>query len=126
MNPKHRALVAFPLSAAFAASIAVASSHATAPPVGALPSGPTAKIETQKGQLVAIALPEHTGGRVWRIARPFDSKVIQEVREQSDVGGNLVVVFKATGTGSAAISFGLTRGERSKAFESRQFHIQVK
>jgi hypothetical protein len=52
-----------------------------APPVGPLPTGPTSTIQTQVGQLVAFALPHRPSGRVWRIARAFDSKVLTQVGE---------------------------------------------
>ncbi len=97
----------------------------TAPPVGPLPSGPTSTIETQTGQLVAVALPRRSAGRVWRVARDFDSKVLQQVSE-ADVGASVVVVFRATGKGTVTISFGLTRGETAKAYESRRFRVQVR
>jgi hypothetical protein len=124
MDSGNRPAVALAFVAVVAIA-AAASSQASAPPVGRLPLGPTSQIATQKGQLVAVALPEHSDGRVWRIARPFDSTVLREVREQSGVGGNLVVVFKATGAGNTTISFALTRGERPKAFESRRYRVQV-
>ncbi len=94
-------------------------------PVGALPSGPTSTIQTQKGQLIAVALPHRTNGRVWRIARKIDVRVLRQVSE-ADVGNSVVLVFKATGTGSATVSFGLTQGERAKAYESRRFTIKVR
>jgi hypothetical protein len=37
-----------------------------------------------------------------------------------------VLLFKGVGTGKAAVAFGLTRGERPKAFESRRFFVQVR
>lgn len=102
-----------------------AASSASAPPVGALPIGPVSTIATHTGELVAVALPERTDGLGWRIARAFDGSVLTEVREQSDVGGNLVVVFLARGAGTTSITFGLTRGERPKAIESRRFDVNV-
>ena len=101
------------------------ASDASAPPVGPLPAGPTSTIETQAGQLVAFALPHRSGGRVWRIAGAIDSKVVEEVSE-ADVGTSVVLIFKAKGKGTATVSFGLTRGEQSKAFESRRFTVHVR
>jgi hypothetical protein len=90
-----------------------------------LPSGPASTIQTQKGQLVAFALPRRTGGRVWRVARTFDSNVVQQVSE-GDVGrGVVVVVFKAIDNGTTTVAFGLTRGETAKAFESRRYTVRV-
>jgi hypothetical protein len=97
---------------------------AAAPPVGQLPSGPTSTIQTQAGQLVAFALPHRPSGRVWRIARAIDSKVLVQVGE-ADVGANVVLVFKAKGKGAATVSFGLTRGETAKAYEARRFTVKV-
>jgi hypothetical protein len=123
---RTKTTLAAPLAiVAIALSVTVATSTATAPPVGPLPAGPRATIATQTGQLVAVALPQHSGGRVWRIAQPFNSHVLQEVHEQSDIAGNLIVVFKTTGAGNTSLVFALTRGERKTAFESRRFEIHV-
>jgi hypothetical protein len=78
-----------------------------------------------KGELVAVALPHRAGGRVWRVARSFDSHVLQQVSE-ADVGNQVVLVFSARDIGSTTLSFGLTRGERTKAYESRRYVIAVK
>ena len=56
--------------------------------------------------------------------RTFDGHVLQEVSE-GDVGSQVVLVFKATGPGTTTISFALTRGERSKAYESRRYVVTV-
>lgn len=97
----------------------------TAPPVGPLPTGPTSTIETQKGQLVALALPHRSAGRGWRVARAFNSRVLQQVSE-ADVDASVVLVFRATGKGTTTVSFGLTRGETAKAYESRRFTVRVR
>jgi len=102
-----------------------AGARATAPPVGPLPSGPKATIVTHPGELVAVALPHRSGGRVWRIARAFDGKVLQEVSE-ADVGSNVVIVFKAGRAGSVTIAFALTKGETARALEARTFDIRVR
>ena len=114
------------LTAVVAAAAALAGvAMADSTPVGALPSGPTSTIQTQKGQLIAVALPHRTNGRVWRIARNIDVRVLRQVSE-ANVGNSVVLVFKATGTGSATVSFGLTQGETAKAYESRRFTIKVR
>jgi hypothetical protein len=97
---------------------------ASAPPVGPLPVGPTSTIHVQKGELVAVALPDRAGGRVWRIARSFDSTVVREVSE-ANVGKSVVLVFRTFKKGSATLKFGLTRGERSAAYESRTVVVRV-
>jgi hypothetical protein len=109
---------------AVAACITAVAGLASAPPVGTLPAGPVSTIQTQKGQLVAVALPHRAGGRVWRVARAFNSKVLSQVSE-GDIGANVVLVFKATGTGTTTLTFGLTRGETKKAYESRKFVVRV-
>jgi hypothetical protein len=38
----------------------------------------------------------------------------------------VVLVFRAAGPGKAVVSFGLTRGERAKAYESRRFTVNVR
>jgi hypothetical protein len=117
----------FALLAAAAALTATTAGAGTAasPPVGPLPAGPTSTIQTQVGQLVAFALPHRANGRVWRVARRIDSAVLVQVSE-ADVGANVVLVFKAKGKGSAKVSFGLTRGERTKAYEARRFIVNVR
>jgi hypothetical protein len=50
-------------------------------PVGPLPAGPVTSIESPRGELVALALPQRGAGRVWRIARPLDAKVLREISE---------------------------------------------
>jgi hypothetical protein len=124
MKGRHRFIALVAVAAALAVTMAGAGT-ASAPPIGPLPSGPTSTITTQVGQLVAFALPHRPAGRVWRIARPIDSAVLVQVSE-ADVGANVVLVFKATGKGSAKISFGLTRGERAKAYEARRFVVNVR
>jgi hypothetical protein len=123
MKGKHRFVALVAVAAALAVTMAGAGT-ASAPPVGPLPSGSTSTITTQVGQLVAFALPHRPAGRVWRIARPIDPAVLVQVSE-ADVGANVVLVFKATGKGTAKVSFGLTRGERAKAYEARRFVVNV-
>ncbi len=123
-NPRR--LVALMVAAATLTVTAVAgATPKTAPPVGPLPSGPISRISTQKGQLVAVALPRRSAGRVWRVARSFDAKIVRQVSE-ADVGPSIVLVFRATGKGTVTISFGLTRGETAKAYESRRFTVRVR
>jgi hypothetical protein len=108
-------------AAAIVAGVALADST----PVGPLPKGPVSTIQTQKGQLVAVALPHRANGRVWRVARAYNARVLQQVGE-ADVGANVVLVFKATGPGTTTLAFGLTRGETAKAYESRRFTVKVR
>jgi hypothetical protein len=107
---------------AAAAVAAVASADST--PIGPLPAGPTSTIATRKGELVSIALPVRSGGRVWRIARTVSPRVLRQVGE-ADVGDAVVLVFKAVGRGHATVVLGLTKGETAKALESRRFVVRV-
>jgi hypothetical protein len=126
MNGRHRYVALVAAATVLTATLATVAGARTAaaPPVGPLPSGPTSTIQTQVGQLVAFALPHRPSGRVWRIARAIDSKVLVQVGE-ADVGANVVLVFRAKGKGSATVSFGLTRGETAKAYEARRFSVKV-
>jgi hypothetical protein len=105
--------------AAFGAGVLAAVGLASAPPVGPLPAGPSSTIKTTKGQLVAFALPDRAGGRVWRLARAPKVSVLRQVSE-ADVGNHV-----ATGRGTTNVAFGLTRGETPKAYESRQYTVSV-
>lgn len=113
------------LAVSTAAAALATAGTAAAPPVGPLPAGPVSKIETNKGQLVAVALPHRANGRVWRVARAFDGRVLRQASE-ADVGSQVVLVFRAFGVGKTTLAFGLTRGERAKAYESRRFVVTVR
>src|SRR4051794_18711755 len=103
-----------------------AAARADSTPIGALPTGPVTSIEAQHGELVAIALPRRSGGRVWRVARPFDRSVLRQVSE-ADVGASVVLVFRTARAGSTTVSVALTRGDTSsKALESRRFVVRVR
>ena len=111
--------------AAVAALGGAAAARASAPPVGPLPAGPHATVTTKAGQLVAVALPHRSGGRVWRVARPFNGSVLRQVGE-ADVGSNVVIVFKAVRRGAVTLSYALTRGETTKALEARTFTVRIR
>jgi hypothetical protein len=123
---RNRFSFAIVAAAAAAAAVFAANGLADAPPVGPLPAGPTSAIQTQKGELVAVALPRRSGGRIWRIARKFDTRVVRQESEGEVAGGTVVVVFKAFARGTTTVSFGLTRGETAKAFESRRYTVRVR
>ena len=127
MKGRFRFIALVAGTVALAASVvAIAGASSTeAPPVGPLPSGPTSTIQTRVGQTVAFALPHRPNGRVWRVARQINSKVLTQVSE-GDIGTNVVLLFKAKGKGTAKVSFGLTRGETVKAYEARYFVVNVK
>ena len=91
-----------------------APARADSTPVGPLPPGPVSTTMTSLSQLVAVALP-HAGeqfGLVWRVARPYNARVVRQVSE-ADVGANVILVFKVIGRGKTSLVFALTRGDTS-------------
>lgn len=110
--------------AATIATVGVSGAAASAPPVGPIPKGPVSQVKTAKGYMVAVALPRKSGGRVWRLARSVDPAVLRQVSEAT-VGRSVVVVFRATGKGTARIVFALTRGETSRALASVTYLVRV-
>jgi hypothetical protein len=114
------------VGAAASAALLVAGvgAQASAPPVGPIPKGPVSSVTTQKGQLVAVALPKRGSGLVWRVARSVNTAVLQQVSE-GNVGQSVVVVFQAKGTGTARIVFALTRGETARARASATYVVRV-
>jgi hypothetical protein len=123
MSRTQRTISALAATAALTGALAAAG-LADSTPVGPLPAGPTATIVTRQGQLVAVALPHRSRGKVWRVARQFDGTVLHQVSE-ADVGASVVLVFRATGHGSTTVVFALTRGERAQAYEARRFSVRV-
>jgi hypothetical protein len=117
-------LVPILAAVAAAALAAVPAATADSTPVGLLPVGKSSTVTTVKGELVAVALPVRSGGRVWRIARTVDAHVLRQVGE-ADVGATVVLVFKAVGKGKASVVLALTRGETAKALEARRFAVRV-
>lgn len=113
-----------PAAAAAAAFGLALQATASAPPVGPLPRGPVTTIRTSAGSLVAVALPHRANGLSWRLARRVDPKVLVEVSE-ADVGKDVVVVYRAVGTGRAQVAYGLTRGETRHAYASLTFTVTV-
>ncbi|MBV8949388.1 MAG: hypothetical protein JOZ99_00815, partial [Actinobacteria bacterium] len=64
--------------------------------------------------------------RVWRVARPFDPRVLTQVSE-ADVGTSVVLVFRAKRPGRTTVTLALTKGDTSsKALESRRFTVGVR
>jgi len=107
-----------------AAGAAVARADST--PIGRLQAGPASNIAVRHGELVAVALPQRPAGRVWRVARPFDSRVLRQVSE-ANVGSSVVLVFRARRAGATTLSLALTKGDTSSvALESRRFHVRVR
>jgi hypothetical protein len=113
------------LAALLAALVLTAAAIAASTPVGPLPKGPTTTISAARGTLVSVALPHRSGGKVWRQANTVDQKVLTQVTE-GDVGSSVVIVFKAVGSGTTKIAYGLTKGETKKAYASQTFTVTVR
>jgi hypothetical protein len=119
-----RNLIVLCLMAALTGGAAAALAGST--PIGSLPAGPTSTIEVQHGELVAVALPQRSAGRVWRTARSVDRRVLSEVSE-ANVGASVVLVFRAKAAGSTTVSIALTKSDVStKALESRVYRVRVR
>jgi hypothetical protein len=113
------------IAATSVALVLAATARADSVPIGPLPAGPVSTITTSPKQLVALALPHASkkSGLVWRIARPYDSAVVRQISE-TDVGTNVVIVFKILGRGKTSLIFALTRGDASpKAVKSATHKI---
>lgn len=109
--------------AAFLSLVSLASADST--PIGKLPPGPIVKVSAARGELVSIALPRPVGGKVWRIARTVDPKVLRQVSEGTLSSGP-VVVFRAIGQGHAVVRFALTTSDASaKALASRTLEVTI-
>jgi hypothetical protein len=118
--------VLFTLFSTIALSGGAAVALADSTPVGALPPGPVATIEAQSGELVALALPRRSGGRVWRVARRIDANILRQVGE-ANLGSSVVLVFRTRSVGRTTVSLALTKGDAStKALESRRFRVRVR
>jgi hypothetical protein len=111
-------------AASAALLVAGARAEASAPPVGPIPKGPVSSVTTQKGQLVAVALPKRGSGLVWRLARSVDPAILRQVSE-ANVGQSVVAVFRARGKGTARVVFALTRGETPRARASVTHVVRV-
>ena len=123
LTRKSLALVVAGLAAAV---LSAPPARSDSTPVGALPPGPVTTTTTKPGLLVAVALPHASSasGLVWRIARRYDSRVVQQVSE-ADVGASVVLVFKVVGRGQTSIVFAQTRGDTSsKAVKSATHKIR--
>jgi hypothetical protein len=106
--------------------VATGGATADSTPVGPLPAPSVTKVTTAKGSLVAVALPAqpaHTG-RVWRIARPLDTRIVKQVGE-ADVGPSVVLAFRVVGRGRTSLWFALTRGDTSpKALRAVRYDLR--
>jgi hypothetical protein len=103
----------------------VPTGGANSTPVGPLPKGAESIVRTQRGSLVAVALPrpKPSTGLVWRLARSVDPSVVRQT-EEAETANSIVVLFKVAGYGPTSIVFALTRGEASpKALSSHTTRV---
>ena len=112
------------LGVALTAAVLATSARPSAPPVGPLPKGQVTSILVEHGQLFALALPKPASGYAWRGAKNTNVKVAQGL-DEGELNGNIVLVYKALKAGKTTIAYGLTIGEREKAFQSQTFQITV-
>lgn len=117
-------MVRYLVAAAVVGAVVTSTATASAPPVGPLPRGPVTAINVQRGELFAVALPKPSRGRVWRVARPYNATVVNQVSEGVQ-RGNIIVVYRALRPGRTTIAYALTLGETSKALQSRTFKVGV-
>ena len=107
------------------AALSASAALASAPPVGRLPHGPTASVYFAVGESYTARLPQpKVAGRVWRIARAFNAKVVSETRE-GETKQQVWVTFRAAGKGSTRVVFAITRGETAHAYAAHTFSFKV-
>lgn len=117
----------FLFAAAFALGMSLGTSNAAADAaaVGPLTKESVTTVSTQRGALIAVALPHATDGLTWRQARSVDPKVLRQVSE-ADVDKATVIVFEATGSGTARVSYALTRGETPSVHRAVTHVVRVR
>src|SRR4051812_41084564 len=94
----------------------IGSALGSAPPVGPLPPGPTKHLTVHVHRTFDVVLTKSpVAGRVWRVARASDGKVVTQSAER-ETSRSVVVRFRAWRTGSTRIVFALTLGERAHAY----------
>src|SRR5262245_15939273 len=102
--------------AGIAASAVAAFATASGPPVGKLPHGTTVTMKVTPDKLVSFTLPRPTiKGGVWRVARSYDSTVVQERSERRLKSGAVRITLEATGPGTTLVVYAVTKGETAKA-----------
>jgi hypothetical protein len=113
------------LASVLAAAALATPALASAPPVGPLPAGPTRTIVLRVGHSVRLSLPKPTvAGRVWRVARAFDGRVVREVVE-GESATTVWAVYQGMRPGSTRVIYAQTRGERAHAYAARRFLLRV-
>jgi hypothetical protein len=128
MNRKHavRTLVC---GATIALSLSIAATAwADAAPIRPLPEGPKTTVIVNHGSLLAVAVPRprSSTGLVWRLARRIDPAIQRQVSE-AEVGPSVVLVFRATGIGTARVALALTLGDGgSTAVRAAFYSVRVR
>ncbi len=117
------ALLLAAVTAVLLASAAVADST----PVGPLPKGPTQTLRVHPGASLTLSVPRPTSasGKVWRVARPYDPKVVRQVSEGA-TSKKIWLRYRAVRKGTTTVRLALTRGETRKAYAARSFRIVVR
>ena len=109
------------------AALTAGTARGDSTPVGPLPKPAVTTVATTKGSLVSLTVQSHkpSTGLVWRVARPFDTRVVRQVGE-ADVGPAVVLVFRVVGRGKASITLALTHGDASsKALQAARYDIRA-
>jgi hypothetical protein len=113
------------LTAVVVAAVSAATALGSAGPVGPLPNGPTTSVHLAVGKTYTARLPKpKVAGRVWRIARAFNGKVVSETKE-GETKAQVWVTFRAQGPGTTSVVFAITLGERSHAYAARTYQFVV-
>ena len=113
------------LTASAAAAIWASTALASAGPVGPLPNGPTTTVHLAVGKTYVVRLPQpRVAGRVWRIARAFNGKVVTETKE-GETKQQVLVTFRAVDRGSTRVVFAITRAETAHAYAAHTFSFRV-
>jgi hypothetical protein len=121
----HKRLIAAPAAVA-AAGVLAATALSSAPPVGPLPKGPVTTVKPSVGASFTVTLAKPgAAGRVWRVARAYDSEVVREVGEGTRSNGSIWVTYRAVGAGTTRVVYALTSGERTHAYAARTFRVVV-
>jgi hypothetical protein len=121
----RRSMTGRVVPAAGLAAICVSTALASAGPVGPLPNGPTTSARLPVGKTYTAKLPQpKVAGRVWRIARPFDGKVVGETHE-GETKHYVLITFRAVGKGSTRVVFAMTRAESAHAYAAHAFSFRV-
>ena len=114
------------LIASAAAAVAAASAGASAPPVGKLPPATTVVVKATVDKTLTVTLPKPAiQGGVWRVARAFDPRVVQQQGERTLPSGAIRITFHTMGPGTTRVVFALTKGETAKAYAARAWRITV-